>query len=549
MINLLSALLSHPPDRLLTLRRLVPTEVIDTSRTFTLLSGLLLLVTAWGLRSGKRRAFVAALLLCAVSVPANLLKAIDFEEATAASALMFFLGISADSFRVKSRELTLGMLRSRAVVAALSLGLYTVIGCWVVLQRYGGGAHIGKALTEAMYHLIGVGQENITLNPETSLRVRHIVDWFFGSVDVLTAALIVGVAGAALRPVAHQGRHRAERSRVEDLIRAHGDSSVSAFALAPDSDYFFSPNGRAVIAYHFQSNVLLGIGDPIGPEEELPALLHSFAQFSHEHDWDLAFFQARPERVPLYKSLGWRTIHIGEDPILSPGEFSLEGSAMGDVRRATRKLEETGWEVRSYLPGVNPISFGHVPDGIPEQLRSVSADWMNTRHGGEKGFCMGRFDPAWLRGSWVEVAWNPAERRTPAFITWVPVPARHGWALDLTRRRENAPNGVMDFLIAKSVESARARGDSMLSLSLSALADVDVAAPDEPQDKSRAFLKNHLARFYDFEGLFRWKKKFAPQFEDRYLVYPDPLSLPRVVLALARAQSPGGLRSYLARAA
>jgi lysylphosphatidylglycerol synthetase-like protein (DUF2156 family) len=81
VINLLSALLSHPPDRLLTLRRLVPTEVIDTSRTFTLLSGLLLLVTAWGLRSGKRRAFVAALLLCAVSLPANLLKAIDFEEA------------------------------------------------------------------------------------------------------------------------------------------------------------------------------------------------------------------------------------------------------------------------------------------------------------------------------------------------------------------------------------------------------------------------------------------------------------------------------------
>ncbi len=229
-----------------------------------------------------------------------------------------------------------------------------------------------------------------------------------------------------------------------------------------------------MVAYHFQSNVLLGIGDPIGPEEELPALLHSFAQFSHEHDWDLAFFQARPERLPLYKSLGWRTIHIGEDPILSPGEFSLEGSAMGDVRRATRKLEETGWEVRSYVPGVNPISFGHDPDGIPEQLRSVSADWMNTRHGGEKGFCMGRFDPAWLRGSWVEVAWNPVERRTPAFVTWVPVPGRHGWALDLTRRRENAPNGVMDFLIAKSVESARARGDSMLSLSLSALADVDV---------------------------------------------------------------------------
>ncbi|HSN68540.1 MAG TPA: hypothetical protein VLV48_04810, partial [Thermoanaerobaculia bacterium] len=56
VIDLSSALLSHPPERLLALRRLVPTTLIDSSRTFTLLAGALLLVTAWGLRRGKRRA-------------------------------------------------------------------------------------------------------------------------------------------------------------------------------------------------------------------------------------------------------------------------------------------------------------------------------------------------------------------------------------------------------------------------------------------------------------------------------------------------------------
>src|SRR5213594_479505 len=100
VIDLLSALLSRPSDRLLALRHLVPTDVLDTSRTFTLLAGALLLVTAWGLRRGKHRAFVAALLLCAISVPVNLLKAFDFEEATVAAGLMFLLGISADAFRV-----------------------------------------------------------------------------------------------------------------------------------------------------------------------------------------------------------------------------------------------------------------------------------------------------------------------------------------------------------------------------------------------------------------------------------------------------------------
>ena len=67
---------------------------------------------------------------------------------------------------------------------------------------------------------------------------------------------------------------------------------------------------------------------------------------------------------------------------------------------------------------------------------------------------------------------------------------------------------------------------------------------DKGPERARAFLMQHLARFYEFEGLFRWKEKFNPAFEDRYLVYPDPMALPQVALALARAQSTGGIRSY-----
>src|SRR5262245_42393416 len=57
VVDLLSALLSHPPERLIALKRLVPIDVLDTSRTFTLMAGALLCVTAWGLTRGKRRAY------------------------------------------------------------------------------------------------------------------------------------------------------------------------------------------------------------------------------------------------------------------------------------------------------------------------------------------------------------------------------------------------------------------------------------------------------------------------------------------------------------
>jgi len=549
VIDLSSALLSHPPERLLALRRLVPTTLIDSSRTFTLLAGALLLVTAWGLRRGKRRAYVAALFLAAVSVPFNLLKAIDVEEATVASALMFLLGVNAEAFRVKSREMTLRAIRAPFVAGALGLVLYAVLGCWIVEAKFGSGASLSRAIGEANYRLFGVGSPILSLPDPLPPHTAWIVRWFLRSLPLLGFTVLLGAAVAALRPALHRRRHRVDRERVAPLVAQHGESSVSAFALAPDTDYFFSRSGRAVIAYRFESDTLLAIGDPIGPGDEIAPLLRDFARFAEERDWAIAFFQSLPERQEIYRSLGWRAIHIGEDPVLRPAAFSLEGSAMGDVRRSSAKLRSAGVGAVHFRPGVNPFDPAHDRDGFAAQLSAISAEWLRAHAGGEKGFCMGRFDLHHLRDSWLVAAWNPTARRVEAFVTWVAVPARKGWALDLMRRRHDAPSGVMEFLIAASVEEARTRGDEILSLSLSALARADgsdTREPDEPAavSRGRALLAKHLARFYEFEGLFKWKAKFQPAFEPRYLVFPHPLALPRVALALARAQSPGGLRSY-----
>ncbi|MBI5709527.1 MAG: DUF2156 domain-containing protein [Candidatus Eisenbacteria bacterium] len=565
VINLWSALLSRPPERLLAMRRLVPTDVLDTSRTFTLLAGALLLVTASGLRRGKRRAFVGALLLSAVSVPVNLLKAFDLEEATVAAALLFLLGVSGQHFQVRSRELSFRALRSRALWLVLALAVYAVLGCWWIEARYGAdtpGA-LQRVFDMVLFQKFGIG--------DPALDVPHhqrIVRWFLDSLPLLSITTLIGVALAALQPAAHRARHRGESGHVARLLREHGESTVSAFALAPDADYFFSANGRAVIAYRFESDTLLVIGDPIGPPEEIPPLLGTFATHCREHDWQFAFYQARPEHLPWYRRFGWRAVHIGEDPVLWTERFTLEGPGVGTVRRAVRKLERSGLEARMFVPGENPFDAAHDAEGLLDQLRAISTAWVHAHPGGERGFCMGRFEPAHLGDAWLAVAWTPATRRVEGFITWTPIWARRGWALDLMRRRDDAPTGTMEFLVAKSVEAARARGDAMLSLSLSALARVDQSGEPEAatagppdgaeaatalppgaitDDRAREFLMEKLARFYDFKGLFRWKRKFAPAFEDRYLVYPDPLALPRIARALLKVQSPGGLLSYFRR--
>src|SRR5258705_2278246 len=227
-VDLWSAFLSHPSDRLLALRHLVPTDVLDTSRSFTLLAGALPLVTAWVLRKGKRRAFVGALLLCAVSVPVNMLKAFDFEEASAATALMFLLGVSGQAFQVESRALSFQALRSRALLLVMGLVVYAVAGCWLLEILYANSHSLARAAQEAIYQVFGIGSPTLAVP-----RNHHVVSWYLGSISLLSFTALVGLALAGLQPAAYRRRHRAESEEVAALLRSYGDNSISAFALDP----------------------------------------------------------------------------------------------------------------------------------------------------------------------------------------------------------------------------------------------------------------------------------------------------------------------------
>jgi phosphatidylglycerol lysyltransferase len=424
--------------------------------------------------------------------------------------------------------------------------LYALAGEAALGARYGMTTEWRLALEDAAYSMLGIGHP-VEIAPSTlPLAESRLVTWYHRSLSVLGLGFVVFVAVGSLRPARHRRRHRAEVTRVTELLHAHGDSTVAAFARADDADYFFSRNGRAVIAYRFESDVLLGIGDPIGPEEELAPLLRDFEAHCREREWRFAFYQARPERLALYDALGWRRLEVGLDPVLFPDRFTLEGGAIGAVRRAVHKAERAGLVVQHFLPGGADDGARHLAE-----LQAISQEWLRAHPGGEKNFCMGRFDPRHLAETWWSVAWNPARGRIEGFTTWEPIWARHGWGLDLMRRRHDAPEGTMELLVVRAVEAARERGDALLSLGLAALAREDAdGAPDAPETESarvRAFLTAQLERFYDFAGVFTWKRKFDPVFEPRYLVYPSALDLPFVAVALARAQSPGGFRAYLAR--
>jgi phosphatidylglycerol lysyltransferase len=219
---------------------------------------------------------------------------------------------------------------------------------------------------------------------------------------------------------------------------------------------------------------------------------------------------------------------IGEDAVLDLPTFTLSGKRMANVRHSVTHAERAGLRV-------HVCRLTDVGEELRTQLVAISRAWLSGKMSTEMGFSMGTFGEALDEETLVAVALD--EQGTAwAFITLVPVPVRRGWMLDLMRRRMDAPGGAMEFLIARSAEYLRERGDQTFSLSLAPLASTRPSAEDTAVvvRRARAFLYEHFDRLYNYRSLQRFKDKFNPRWEERFLAYPAAVPLATVIAAVVR---------------
>jgi phosphatidylglycerol lysyltransferase len=113
------------------------------------------------------------------------------------------------------------------------------------------------------------------------------------------------------------------------------------------------------------------------------------------------------------------------------------------------------------------------------------------------------------------------------------------------RKVKEAPSGAMDLLVSRSLEELRGAGLEEASLANAPLANV--GEPRRGLERGVDLLFENLNAFYGYKNLFQFKKKFAPRWEGRYLVYPRGADLPRVAYALTSVHGAGGIRRLLLR--
>jgi lysyl-tRNA synthetase, class II len=475
-------------NRLDVVQGILPPGWPEAARVLTVAFGIGLIWLSRSLAKRRRRAWQLAVAVVCASAAAHLAKGLDVEEATI--SLLFLVAL----VRWRRRFDVPGDPATVRPLLGLGAGLTAV-------AAVAGGAELrGVELS----HRTGDG--------------------------LLALGLVLGFLALYfwLRPFGQAvAQTVGERRAARALVDAYGSDSLAFFALRRDKSYLFSPSRRAFLAYRVVAGTALVSGDPVGEETELDELFAELRRLVRARGWRLGVVGASGERLDRYRALGLKPIPIGDEAVLRPQQFSLEGRAIRKVRQSVSRLRKAGYVFRI-------VAADEIRPELGAELEDVSAAWRCGEP--ERGFSMA-IDDLHVPGTVLALA-EDADGRVGGFFHLAPSPAGGGWSLSAMRRRPDAPNGLTEFLVVETVGWARETGASELSLNFCAL--TDFLAPERVKTPVRRAVRRVLLladNVFQLERLYAFNRKFFPEWRRRYICVERFADLPAVGLAYLHAES------------
>ena len=530
VVNLFSAIIPAVHSRMVIIRDIFPMEVLHGTRLAAALAGFALLLLASSLWRRKRTAWLLTILILGTSIAMNLVKGLDYEEASLDALLIVFLLILRPNYHADSDR------------PSVRQGLVVFAWAFVFTLAYG---TLGLDLLDRHFKIHfgfwGALQQTIvmftTFNNPSLLPVTGFGRYFVFSIYLVGAATGSYALLKLISPVlVRQPATADERARAAKIVAAYGRTALARPALFEDKSYFFSPGG-SVIAYAARGRGVIALGDPIGPPADCLEAIRAFQYFCTCNDWSPAFVSVPPDTLESYRAAGFDSLCMGREAIVDLETFTLAGSAHKNVRNAVAKMNRLGYRAEMHMP---PLA-----DKLLHELRSISDEWLTMMHGGEMHFSDGWFDDNYIRNSPVMAIHAPNGGVT-AFANLVPEYQKNETSLDLMRHRRKVENGTMELLFSSLLEWAKAQGYTTFSLGQAPLTGIGEHNDDPRIEQALRRLSVFFKRFINFRGLQSFKEKFDPRWEPRYVAYLGVASLPVVITTLMRVHSDGNfLWNYL----
>jgi len=295
------------------------------------------------------------------------------------------------------------------------------------------------------------------------------------------------------------------------------------FKVYPDKLLFFNKERTAFISFKITRHFAMVLEDPVAENDLVRReMVESFEVFCQENGFISAYYRVPESSLDFYKSLGRKYIPIGEEAILNLTTFTLDGGKMKTTRSAVNRLTGEGYQLKVYEA---PIK-----EGLLQKLEKVSSDWLEDLNQKEVAFTQGVFDTAILKEQTI-LTIEDQEDKVYAFLNLVPDYAPGEATYDLIRKVNEAPNGVLDMLLAKTFLHLKAAGYTSANMGLAPLSgmeDVNVT------QKTIKYAYENFKMFGQFKGLRKYKDKFFPTWEKKYLIYSHNYHLLQAPRALKR---------------
>ncbi len=366
-----------------------------------------------------------------------------------------------------------------------------------------------------------------TDHPVASTRRARL---FLDSLSVISLAAVGYAVISFFEPIRVRLIHQpSQRELCERLLREYPSDIDDFFKLWPhDKHYYFDKRNEAGLCYHVTRGVALVVGNPFGNPKQFGELVDDFMELCFVNDWMPVFVHVDGQYRKLYEARRFRLQKIGEEAVLNITEFE-DTSRDKYFRQIRNRFVKLGYSV-----SVEPAPHDDVVMG---RLKAITTEWLRRPGKAERGFMLGYFDDAYLQMSSLALLYD-ADHHVQGFLNLVPTFEGSAANYDLLRCSNDAPGNANDFLLLGLIEHLRGEGIDRLNLGLCPLAGVD--SPDSEEttlvDQALRFVYANGDRFYSFSGLRRFKSKYNPAWEPRYIVYPGGVrNFTRAIYALNRA--------------
>ena len=493
----------------------LPVSVFEASHLIASVGGLALIFVAHGLAHRLDGAWWMALVLAAGGMLLSLARGGGALEFGLLGLLALTLVASRERFDRRARMLTPSMTPGWW----LAVGAVVAAATWLLFF-----AHRDVDYSRQLWWRFELDE-----NAPRAMRAT------------LGAVLAVGAFGlwSLLRP-AHPRRARPAPEELQRAIAIvqEQDRADANLVRMGDKALLFSEQGDAFIMYGQRGRSWIALSDPVGPRARQIDLVWRFVELADSCRGRAAFYQVRPETLPLYIDAGLQPLKLGEAARIPLASFELKGKSRQNLRSALNRAEREGLTFEVVPPEqVAPL--------LPE-LETVSRLWLDQHRTREKAFSLGAFVPDYITSQPVAVVRDPSGSII-AFATLLETPGRRvDITIDLMRHRGSMPPGTMDFLFLKLILRAKEQGYVWFDLGMAPLSGLAAHRLAPVWYRLGGLVFRRGERFYNFRGLRAFKEKFEPIWEPRYLCTAGGLD-PWVVLADVAALQSGGLRGVIGK--